>query len=135
MSKGQNVEDESSWTFWPMKVRPKCCLEMKCTKDPVIRHHFYQRNRELKKCALFVKHHSILRLVTAFATSWILSMLQLNETNEMNAISICAQCWCISVYFLFKMHCKATSTLLLAYLTCHCYQTVCVFWFSDQFNY
>jgi len=49
-------------------------------------------------------------------------MLQPNETNEINAMSVCAQHWCISIYFLFKVHCKATSTLLLAYLTSHCYQ-------------
>jgi hypothetical protein len=118
-----------------MELRPQCCLEMKFTKDTVIQHHLPKEQRP-KKCALlFVKHHSILRLITVFATSWILSMLQLNETNEMSAVSVCAQHWCISVYFLFKMHCKATSTLILAYLTCQCYRTDSVFWLSDQLNY
>jgi hypothetical protein len=86
-------------------------------------------------CSSFFKDHSLLRLITVFATSWILSMLQLNKINKINAISICAQHWCISVYFLFKVHCKATSTLLLAYWTCQCYQTVSVFWLSDQFDF
>lgn len=74
-----------------------------------------------KICALlFVKHHSILRLITVFATSWILSMPRLNETIEINAISVCAQHWCINVYFLFKGYIYTTLGLFNMSLLSDC---------------